>query len=241
MAQSDQLRLQVREYILLHPAAKNAEVMNELGVSMRTVSNVRAELRAQGMPPAWGDRKNKPKVNPEKAIAHATEGTFDVATTADLNKAVGFELEREAAAKAAADAQTDSELGPDGEIDIGKLKKVLWRVVRRNTDDRIVVAAASALARIQQEANQRPLGPQKPMTKADALGRLSMVFKPVGIALVFEATLKTFGVTEVIRVFMEWLNDARKEASVPSPVVQAPVEAAGASDNQTGVDAHSGT
>lgn len=228
MAQSDLLKLQVREYILLHPTAKNAEVMNALGVSMRTVSNVRAELRAQGMPPAWGDRKNK-RVNAQQTIARATEGTFDVQTTADLNKAVGLELEREAAANAAADA----ELGPDGEVDIAKLKKVLWRVVHRNSDDRIVVAAASALARIQQEANARPLGPQKPVTKTDALDRLSMLFRPVGIGLVFEAMLKTFGIPDVMGVFMEWLNNAK--AAEPSEAAQAPSQAVGTPDNETGV------
>lgn len=229
MAQSDTLRLQVREYILLHPACKNAEVMDALGVSMRTVSNVRAELRAQGMPPAWGDRKNQPakKVNAEQAIVRATEGTFDVQTTADLNKAVGLELEREAAANAAADA----DLGPDGEVDIAKLKRVLWRVVHRNTDDRVVVAAASALARIQQEANARPLGPQKPVTKADVLARLDLLHRPLGIGLVFESILKTFGATALVAVFMEWLNNAKQKTAEPSESAQAPVEVAGAPDN----------
>jgi hypothetical protein len=204
--------------------------MNALGVSMRTVSNVRAGLRAEGMPPAWGDRKNKTVV-PAVAIQKATEGTFDVQTTSDLNKAVGLELEREAAANAAADA----ELGPDGEVDIPKLKRVLWRVVYRNTDDRIVVAAASALARIQQEADARPVGPQKPVTKSEVLDRLSMLFRPVGIAYVFEAMLNTFGANALIEVFMGWINDARQKTAESGAVAQAPVDTPGTADNQVGV------
>ena len=212
MAQSDQLKLQVREYILLHPNAKNAEIMDKLGVSMRTVSNVRAELRAQGMPPAWGDRKTIPpkKVNATETVARATEGTFDVQTTADLNKAVGIELEREAAANAAADA----ELGPDGEIDISKLKRILWRVANRNVDDRIVVAAASALARIQAEANARPPGPQKPMTRGEAFSRLSMLFHPIGIKDVFEAVVRTFGVSAVLEIVLRWVSEIKNGVSL---------------------------
>lgn len=231
MGQSDKLKLQVREYILLHPQAKNAEVMDALGVSMRTVSNVRADLRAQGMPPAWGDRKTKPakKVNAQQTIAAATEGTFDVQTTADLNKVVGLELEREAAANAAADA----ELGPDGEVDIAKLKRVLWRVVHRNVDDRIVVAAASALARIQQEADARPLGPQKPMSKDEARARLKMLFLPVGIKLVFEAMLESFGASALVEVFMGWLNGIRTpKAAEPGESAQAPLQVAASPNDQ---------
>lgn len=184
------VRALARDYILAHPDANNAEVMEAVPCSMRTVTNARAELRAQGMgKQAFGDRRHHPKVNPVTAVNRATEGTFDTQTTADLNSAVAKELARERLANEAADA----ELGPDGEIDLAKLKRVLWRVVYRNTDDRIVVAAASAVARIQQEANARPLGAGKPMTRAEAIERLILMFRAVGATIVIEALNKWMG------------------------------------------------
>lgn len=177
-------RRRAREFLIAYPTATNNQVMDAVPCSMRTVSHARAEIRrAAGVVP-YGDRRHSPKkiVNATETVTKATEGVFDTQTTSDLNSAVETELVREAAANAAADA----DLGIDGEIDLGKLKRMLWRVVHRNADDRIVVAAASALARIQQEASARALGPGKPLTKREAKDRLLMLFKAVGIDVVVE-------------------------------------------------------
>lgn len=221
MAQTDALRTQVREYIIAHPEAKNADVMEATGCSMRTVSNVRALLRAEGAIPAAGDKRHAaPRVDPTQVIGDAGVGTFDPITGVDLTRAVGASL--------------GEDVGADGTVEIDKLKKVLWRVVRTNRDDRIVVAAAGTLARIKQEESARPLGPGPPMTEDDAVERLVLLYRPVGLKIVFAALVKAFKAIEIVNTFMGWLNESRTKgahSTVPQP---APAQSARASDN----DAH---
>lgn len=219
MPRGDEHKARAKTYLLNHPGASNAQVCTSCHVSIRTVTNARAELLSENLiPPAYGDNKSK-KVNAAETIEAASSDVFDVKTTSDLNKAVAEEMAKEAIRHAAADAAADAELTATGEIDVAKLKKVLWRVVHRNTDDRIVVAAASALARIQQEANARPLGPGKPMTRSEAKSRLLMLLKACGIDLVVET-------------INEWTGrSSNAQASQPDLTPQAPPETTGASNN----------
>lgn len=214
MARNADHKIRTKEYLLLHPTASDHEVMVAMNVSMKTVSNARHELVSLGkIPPSAYDRKTvKRTVRPAEAISKATEGTFDVKTTADLNAAVDEELRKRA----------EDITGIEGEVDIGKLKRVLWKVVHRNLDDRIVVAAASALARIQQEADARPLGPGKPLTKADAIDRLIMLFKACGVNLVVEALNTWIG---------KDTPNAQTEAAVASITPPAPAPTVGTPDN----------
>lgn len=200
----------VRQYLLEHPEAKNTDVMLALGVSQRTVSTVRAELRDEGGVPAAGDKRHaSPRVDPAAAVTGAAAGAFDVQTTSDLNRAVGASI-------------GDGDFNEDGTIDILKLKRALWRIVRTNRDDRIVVAAAGTLARIQQEANSRPLGPGKPLTRDDAVARLIALFKAVGINVVLEAINRWTGAGNAT---------GTSKAADAQVAEQAPARPAGATDN----------
>ena len=217
MPRGDNHRERAKQYLLTHPNATNRDVREACSVSTRTVTNARADLIAENLaPPAWGDHKKPGEgtklVNPIAAVESVSKDVFDVKTTSDLNAEVAKELAREQAMN----AQADAELTPDGEIDVAKLKKVLWRVVYRNTDDRIVVAAASALARIQAEAQQRAPGPGKPMTEIEAIDRLLMVLNAVGANIV----MKT------LNIWMERIKGnvsaspqtAQSSVSPPAPV-----------------------
>lgn len=194
---ADGERARAREYLIAHPGAPTREVAQAVGCSPRTVASARGDLRFKGLAgPAYGDRRTK-VVKPAEAIEKAADGVLDVQTTADLNKVVADEL-----------AKDDASLG---EVDMEKLKRVLWRVVNRNADDRIVVAAAGTLARIKQETDARPLGVSKPMTEAAAIDRLSMLFKPLDLPIVFKAMLAAFPAASIMSHIMEWLNGLRGE------------------------------
>lgn len=163
----------VRDYIVRNPSASNNEVAQQTGASLRTVTYARGELRRLGIgKPAYGDRGQSAK--PAGTVL-APEGEYEVQTHADLKAAVEADLRGESG--------DDSELP---EFTIPALKKSLWRVMHRNSDDRVVVAAASALARIQSDIDARPLGPGAPMTKADVKVRLKRILSAVGLNLVSE-------------------------------------------------------
>lgn len=233
-------RSAAKEYLKLNPKATNAEVMEAIDCSLRTVSYARSDLAAEGIErKGSGDRRPR-RVNAQAAITAATSDTFDVATTADLNKAVGQELTKEAAREerekkreAAANAAADAELGPDGDVDVNKLKRVLWRVVYRNTDDRVVVAAASAIARIQAEASERTKGAGKPLTRKDAVDRLVMMFEATGIKLVIEAIQQWIGLAVLVDAINDWIKHAQAQTADSGAAAQAPVQAAGTSDDGT--------
>lgn len=232
MAGEDIKLNRAKEYLLKHPGATNEEVRTAAMVSGRTVSTARAQLVEENLiPPAWGDhKKGGRKVNMAQALE---DPDTDIKTTKDLNAELEKELAREAAANAAADA----ELGEDGEVDVQKLKRKLWQIVYRNRDDRIVVAAASAISRIQIEQSARALGPGKPMTEASALDRLKMIFEPVGPRLILKAFVECFGLAAILTVVNEWL---RKEQDVglqatkavePANAPSAPAAPTGPADN----------
>lgn len=182
-----------RDYIVRNPNASNVEVAKETGASLRTVSSARKELREMGLvKPAYGDRgQSGPPVAPS-VLPDSTRDVMDVQSHADLTAAVEAELNRKA-----------DEALASGEFNVAELKKILWKVMHRNTDDRIVVAAASALARIQAEADSRPLGPGKPMTRTEAKARLKMLLQACGISLV----------TEVLN---EWIAESQPAPGTPT-------------------------
>jgi len=175
-----------RDYIVRNPKATNYEVARETGCSLRTVTSARAELRRLGLvAPAFGDRgQSHRRDEAARENSSSPSEPFDIDTAADLNAAVEAERAR--------GKEADDDLG---EMTPAELKKMLWRVVKRNTDDRVVVAAASALGRIQADLEARPLGPGNPMTKADAKARLKMLFNACGLPLVLEVLEEMAGVT----------------------------------------------
>lgn len=184
MATYDQ-RERAKTYLLEHPQATNKDVAASLGVAPRTVGYARAELVNSGLiPPAWGDHKSAKRrmkrraIVPTDKVVSATEGTpFETQNTTDLNKAVVSAL--------------PDLLDEEEEIDIGRLKRILYRIAKMNPDDRIRTQAVWTLTRIQQDMSERPLGPGLPRTKAEIVARLLQLFEAVGAAVVIE-TMQMF-------------------------------------------------
>jgi len=176
-------RQRAKEYLLANPTATNKDAAASVGVSLRTIGYARAELVNAGLiPPAWGDHKSKVtkgksarvKASVLTRTASAAEGTpFDTDTTSDLNARVA--------------EQSLSDDIDDEEIEISKLKRILWRIARTDSDNRIRTSAIWTLTRIQQDMDERPLGPGVPRNKADSIARLLDIFDGCGAAIVIEA------------------------------------------------------
>jgi hypothetical protein len=196
MAKHQVERLRAKEYLLANPTATNKDVAASVGISQRTVGYARAELVNSGqIPPAWGDHKSAiskgapiPKTTAD-AITTAAEGSpFDLQTTSDLNAAVET-ASRHTPKKSRLAMKSyldDAEFDTD-EIDFAKLKRILWRIARSDPDSRIRTSAIWTLTRIQQDVDERPLGPGIPRTKANIIDRLCQLFDGVGPAIVIEA------------------------------------------------------
>ncbi len=218
-------RSEVKQWLLGHPTATNKDVAASLGVSERTVGYARAELVAAGsIPPAWGDHKSgaaKKKLDPAatvtQALGAAAEGSpFDTQSTADLDQAV---------AKAAGTSvpKPDLDLIDEEEIDISKLKRILWRIARTDPDNRIRTQAAWTLTRIQNDIDDRPLGPGKPMKRADVVNRLVELYEGAGVGVVIESLMIFFD--RIRKGLGQFLADSIQTfleggANAPEPVVE---------------------
>jgi hypothetical protein len=194
MSRGRDQRDSARDYLIANPTATNADVARYLGISSRTVGYARSELMTEGrIPPAWGDHKSPfvKKKNTLNLVETATEGTpFDTQTTSDLNAAVANALSHES---------EEVPLGGDTlrgrvldefdteEMEVSKLKRILWRIARTDLDNRIRTSAIWTLTRIQQDMDERSLGPGLPKTKSDIINRLLQLFDGVGAAIVIEA------------------------------------------------------
>jgi hypothetical protein len=179
-------RERAKEYLLANPQATNRDASSAVGCSPRTVGYARAELVGSGqLPPAWGDHKSNvakrrqsrtsaDTPSPISVTSGAAEGTpFDTQSTADLNAALA--------------RQPDWQDIEAEDIDISKLKRILWRIARTDPDNRIRTQAIWTLTRIQNDMDDRPLGPGQPRTKADIIDRLLLLFEGVGAGIVVEA------------------------------------------------------
>lgn len=203
-------RERAKEYLLANPTATNRDAAAAVGCSPRTIGYARAELVNAGLiPPAWGDHKsdaNRRQVRVSadtlpQVVEPPPEGTpFDTQSTVDLNAAISKQLTEGAQYRMHLD-DIDTE-----EIDIEKLKRILWRIARTEPDNRIRTSAIWTLTRIQQDINARPLGPGVPRTKADIIDRFLQLFEGVGPAVVIEA--------------MQTYLDKRRGTDAPKAVVE---------------------
>lgn len=190
-------RAEVKQWLLAHPTATNRDVAASLGVSLRTVGYARAELVSAGaVPPAWGDHKSPaakkaktldPSAGLPETLAAAAEGSpFDTQSTADLDAAVAK------AVVAPTPTVGPVDLIDEEEIDISKLKRILWRIARTDPDNRIRTQAAWTLTRIQNDIDDRPLGPGKPLKRADVVNRLVELYEGAGVGVVIESLMIFF-------------------------------------------------
>lgn len=177
----------VREYLLEHPEATNRDVRDDLVVSIRLITRVRAKMVEEGLlPPAWGDHfaaeRARRRANPIPEVEEAAKDTpFETASTADLERAI------DANAKQSNTTDYFAGIEDDEEIDFGKLRRILWRVANRDKDPRIRTQAIWTLTRMQQDVSDRPLGPGIPRTRQSILDRLLLLFEGVGADVVVEA------------------------------------------------------
>lgn len=182
-------RDRAKEFLLANPQATNKDAAASVGVSVRTIGYARAELVNAGhLPPSWGDHKSpvakgrhiRTSADVSTQTQKAAEGTpFDTESTADLNAAV--------AAQTGTALPLDFSDIEDEEIDIGRLKRILWRIARTDPDNRIRTQAIWTLTRIQHDMEERPPGPGAPRTKAEIVARFLDMFDAVGPAVVIEA------------------------------------------------------
>jgi hypothetical protein len=225
-------RQRVIDYLLEHPTATNKDVMAATEVSIGTVTNARRDLVKEGrIPPSWGDHKSPEAKDSNTRILDAEssrrltkaappEGSpFDTLSTSDLQKKV----EEVASKKDLRSPIDDADDADDEEIDYGKLKKILWRIARRDPDNRIRTSAIWTLTRIQQDLSDRPLGPGKPLTEEAAIERFILLFTAVGPTTVVKA-----------------LNTYLAKAGYGKPTNE-PTASAGGNAEIAGTTGHTGT
>lgn len=169
----------VTTYLTENPQATNKDVMVACDVAPATVSRVRKELVEKGMiPPAWGDRRSKNKRARVKHVTPPTDGTpFETQSPDELIAAVEAQAKHDVA----------KDLDLDEEIDMKKLKRILWRIAQVDPDNRIRTQAIWTLTRVQAEVNEREAGPGVPMTKQQVIARLLDLFEGVGAGVIIEA------------------------------------------------------
>ena len=163
-------RDRARTYILSNPTAGNVEVVKVTGVSTRTASSVRSELRAEGLisETVFGDwRTPKPRetgTSPEGVIV---QGTSELLARAEQAQSVaGHEF------------STEEQLA---------LCRRLANDPREGSQVRL--AALTVYNKIQSQlGNREELGPGKPLTDEDRIVRLSLLCQAVG----FQTAVKAF-------------------------------------------------
>jgi hypothetical protein len=186
----------VKNYLLEFPNATKDEVMAETGASKRTVNTARAELIKTGIaPPTWVNTKKfiphkyKPKTEGAPPVVHArhekisfedTIAPFAPLATTDLYKLL--------------------DAGEDPDIDDEKTRVAMLKQLRLMSFDAslhqsIRMSAMDLYNKLKETARGQTIGPGKPLTHADALDRLCLLFKAVGATLVLEATDKAFALT----------------------------------------------
>lgn len=224
-----------KQFIVENPFATTIEVISGAQVSRGTVIAARRALVAEGgIPLPTKDRKSAAfkaaaqSSSPEDVIAASVSETpFEVETGAALAAAVrDIASGLDDTPPREQESEDEKAIAPDtSSMDVNELKAALTRIIRRAKDDRIKTNAIWTLSRIQQEMQDRPLGPGTPQTEAQVIARLIDLFEGVGRTLLAKALI----------VFQERGGYGKVPAVDSSIAEPAHASSAGISDNATGV------
>lgn len=189
-----------RNYLLDHPDALNAEVARIVPCEPKAVAVARKQLEKEGYFAEHSANRAKYAAsrfkksgiirptnilqtlapNAQRTIAE-TVAPYTPAATTDLYKLL--------------------ESGEDPDIDDEKTRVAMLKQLRLMSFDAslhqsIRMSAMDLYNKLKETARGQTIGPGKPLTHADALDRLCLLFKAVGATLVLEATAKAFALVE---------------------------------------------
>ena len=202
------------------PNALNIEVEKATGVSKRTVSSARTELRREGrLQRTPSDRLLSPTVLSAEPILVPDEPVAPL-TPESQSPEKGEEI----AAKKLAELLATAGAGPDADLDVEEMKKRLSRIAMNPLiHPQIQIKAMEVKRKIDFDSQDtHELGPGPPLTKADALDRLGLMFQACGPELVLEAFHMVFKAKEV-----------RDEGKLPADASETPPLAPGPSPEPT--------
>lgn len=157
------------DYILKHPHASNAEVLLALKVASSTVDNARRRLRDQGYSLISNADRITPKALTEQAVEEAAQGAMPL----DMDNMSGL---LDAIDEESAEAQIGDNATPE------EMKKILTRILRnKGLDPRIRVMAIAQKQKLDYDTvGRHELGPGEPLSKDDAVDRLTMLLQACG-------------------------------------------------------------
>jgi len=173
------------EYLKANQQATNAEVCYYVGCSPRTAAMARGKLRSIGLDVrANADRVNAKKVTEavNDAALVAEDPSLEVENAGDLINAINTEI--------GGDISEDA--SPE------EMRSILTRILRnRALDPRVRVLAIAQKQKLDFETQDRDsLGPGKPLTREDALTRLTLLITACGPDLLQDAITRAFNQKE---------------------------------------------
>lgn len=189
-----------KRYLLDHSDATNPEVKEAVGCESRNVNAARAELEKEGF-------LQKNSNNRAKFTKHRLKKSGLTRPPEILRNLSGNALRTEAEVLSSFSPVATSDLykllesGEDPDIDDEKTRVAMLKQLRLMSFDAslhqsIRMSAMDLYNKLKETARGQTIGPGRPLTHADALDRLCLLFKAVGATLVLEATAKAFALVE---------------------------------------------
>jgi hypothetical protein len=174
-----------KEYLRINPSASNAKVVEDLSVSLATVSAARSFLVQTGQISRSFYDRSSPALEPP---AEPAPGPIVVTGVDDLEKTF-----------AAREAVADASHGGAGEpLTPEEQRQRLSNLARQASltgNFQLEIAAIQALARLDAQIGARDrLGPGPPLTDEDKIHRLSLLIEACGKRITRKAWRKAFGV-----------------------------------------------
>lgn len=187
------------DYIRANPSANNVEVARELSISKRTVAYARAQLRASGELPAG--RRTAPNA-PDEMLASLAPVIAQVTPAAEAldgpptpGVPPSIELPPPIPPSALPTLPDDGEV--DADEDENSIRRRIIAVARGfalnpelHPDTRL--SASQVYMKLKDALKAKELGPGKPLTKEQAISRLSSLLRATGPDLALEALTRAF-------------------------------------------------
>jgi len=178
------LRALAKEYILQNPYASVAQAATAVGASEKTISNARAELIKLGLVERHPDN-------------HRTQGIGTIKRVGPVIPDEPEKLEKVTARQLMDEVEREvlvAGTSLERDLDPVEMKQILSRLARNPMiAPQVRIAAVTAKTKLDFETQDRhTLGPGKPMTRAGAEDRMSMMMKALGLEITVSAFEKTF-------------------------------------------------
>lgn len=212
-----------RSYILAHPTESKSQIALATGLSDSTIARARADLIQEGAVAPY--RKTGVVVMPPPPqAAEPGEGTPLTGPIQPPRSAKGGNtlLDHEAMKAMADMVDLAVETGDDEKVHKALLKQCLTFAFRADLHPDTRMSASQMWSKLKDQAKQKDLGPGKPKTREEAVGRLSDMMIAAGPEITVEA----------VHIAFEMKGDSNAASSQQAAPPSPPAQDAGATGHE---------